>query len=88
MHDLRCREVVELVTDFLEGSLVVERRDLFERHMAMCTWCQTYLDQMRRTLSMVGQLREEDVPPALVHSLSLAFRAELSGSDSADETGG
>ena len=76
MHDVRCREVVELVTDFLEGRMAVDRRDLFERHMAMCTWCQTYLDQMRHTLTVVGSLREDDVPAPLLDSLALAFTAE------------
>lgn len=42
--------------------------------MAMCTWCQTYLDQMRYTLSMVGYLREDDVPAPLVDSLALSSR--------------
>ena len=76
MHDMTCREVVEVVTDFLEGRLAVDRRDVFERHMAMCTWCQTYLAQMRETLSVAGRLRDEDVPDPLVESLALAFRAE------------
>ncbi len=75
-HDITCREVVEVVTDFLEGQLPVERRDLFERHMAMCTWCQDYLHQMRDTLATVGRLREDDVPDPLVESLALVFRAE------------
>jgi hypothetical protein len=75
VHDVKCREVVELVTDFLEGTLPIDRRDLFERHMAMCTWCQIYLDQVRETLSVVGHLREDDVPAELVDSLALAFRA-------------
>lgn len=75
-QDVTCREVVELVTDFLEGTLAVERRDVFERHIAMCTWCETYLYQMRHTLIVVGCLREDDVPAPVVDSLALAFRAE------------
>lgn len=79
MEDVSCREVVELVTDFLEGTLAVDRRDVFERHIAMCTWCETYLYQMRHTLIVLGSLREEDVPAPLVDSLALAFRAERRG---------
>lgn len=74
VHDIRCREVVELVTEFLEGVLAVDRRDVFERHIAMCTWCETYLYQMRHTLIVVGCLREDDVPAPLLDSLALAFR--------------
>jgi len=76
MEDVSCREVVELVTDFLEGTLAIDRRDVFERHVAMCTWGETYLYQMRHTLIVLGGLREDDVPGPLVDSLALAFRAE------------
>lgn len=71
--------MVELVTDFLEGALAVDRRDVFERHLAMCTWCQTYLDQMRTSLEITGRIREDEVPPELVDSLAAAFRLERSG---------
>jgi predicted anti-sigma-YlaC factor YlaD len=79
VHDVRCREVVELVTDFLEGALARDRRDVFERHLAMCAWCQTYMDQMRVTLEVTGRIREDEVPPELVDSLAAAFRLERSG---------
>lgn len=85
VHDVTCREVVELVTDFLEGRLAVDRRDLFERHMAMCTWCQSYLDQMRHTLTVVGYLREDDVPAPLVDSLVLVFAAEQTGESTPEQ---
>ncbi|MDQ2707304.1 MAG: zf-HC2 domain-containing protein [Actinomycetota bacterium] len=78
VHDVTCREVVELLTDFLEGSLPVDRQDLLERHLAMCTWCETYLDQLRHNLTVLGQLREDDVPAAMVDSLAHAFRAGIS----------
>ena len=75
-HDIRCRELVEVITDFLEGRLAVGDRDLVERHLAMCTWCQTYLEQMRQTLAIAGSLREVDVPAVLLDSLALAFQAQ------------
>jgi anti-sigma factor RsiW len=74
-HDIRCRDVVEVITDFLEGQLEVDQRDLFERHLAMCTWCQSYLDQMRHTMAAVGRLRHDDVPPPLLDALTRAFQA-------------
>jgi anti-sigma factor RsiW len=77
-HDIRCREVVEVITDYLEGTLPPPVRDVFERHLAMCTWCRDYLDQMRRTVSVMGRLREDDVPAEVVDALALAFRSERS----------
>ena len=74
-HDITCREFVEVVTDLLESQLPVGERDLVERHLAMCTWCQTYTDQMRETVTHVARLREEEVAPQIVRSLTAAFRA-------------
>jgi anti-sigma factor RsiW len=75
-HDVRCREFVELITDLLEGALAVEERDVVERHLAMCTWCQTYVDQMRDTLTVLGRLGADGVPVQLVEALTGAFRLE------------
>lgn len=75
-HDITCRELVEVVTDFLEGAMPADERDVVERHLAMCTWCQTYLDQMQHTLTVVGRLREDEVPAAMLDALAHAFRAQ------------
>jgi anti-sigma factor RsiW len=82
-HDITCRELVEVITDFLEGALPVEERDLVERHLAMCTWCETYLDQMQHTLAVVGRLREDEVPSPILDALAHAFRAHRARPDDA-----
>lgn len=74
-HDITCREFVEVVTDLLESQLRVDERDLVERHLAMCTWCQTYTDQMRATVAQVARVRADEVAPEIVRSLTAAFRA-------------
>ena len=74
-HDITCREFVEVVTDLMESQLPVAERDLVERHLAMCTWCQTYTDQMRESVAQVARLREDEVAPELVRSLTATFRA-------------
>jgi anti-sigma factor RsiW len=63
VREITCQELVELVTDYLEDRLPVERRLLFEEHLAFCTWCVTYLDQMRQTIQIAGTLREDDLDP-------------------------
>jgi anti-sigma factor RsiW len=73
-RDLTCRELVELVTEYLEGGLSTAERERFEEHLGFCDWCVTYLDQMRQTLTAVGRLREEDISPELERSLLDAFR--------------
>jgi anti-sigma factor RsiW len=74
-HDITCRQFVEVVTDLLESQLPVAERDLVERHLAMCTWCQTYTDQMRETVAQVARVREDEVAPDLVRSLTAVFSA-------------
>jgi predicted anti-sigma-YlaC factor YlaD len=58
---ITCREVVELVTDYLEGSLSAEIRVQLDRHLAECDGCSAYLDQMRQTIRLTGQFREESL---------------------------
>lgn len=74
VRELTCRELVEVVTDYLEGRMPAERRLLFEEHVAFCSWCQTYLDQMRHTIRATGTLREEDLGADTRDRLLDAFR--------------
>ncbi len=71
---LSCRELVELVSDYLEGALSIGDRMRFEAHIESCDGCTAYLDQMRRTIALTGRLREEDVEPAALGELLAAFR--------------
>jgi len=63
VREITCQQLVELVTEYLEERLPVEERLLFEEHLAFCTWCVTYLDQMRQTIQVAGTLREDDLDP-------------------------
>jgi RNA polymerase sigma-70 factor, ECF subfamily len=59
---LSCRELVELVTDYLEGRLPEAERRRFEEHLGGCDGCTAYVEQFRRTITTVGALSEDDVP--------------------------
>jgi anti-sigma factor RsiW len=71
---ITCREVVELVSAYLEGALPSEEVELFEQHLNFCDGCDVYVDQMRRTVAAVGQIREEDLPADVRDRLLAAFR--------------
>ena len=71
---LSCQELVELVTDYLEGTLPRRQRRRFEQHISGCDACTTYLDQMRATIELTGRLRAEDVDPKAEAELLAAFR--------------
>ena len=73
-EDLSCQELVELVTDYLEGALTPELHERFEGHIAHCSGCQTYLAQMRATISATGTLTPESISPEAESALLDAFR--------------
>jgi anti-sigma factor RsiW len=53
---MRCKEFVELVTDYLDGALAAADKLRFEAHLEHCPWCGRYFEQMRVTISVVGRL--------------------------------
>jgi predicted anti-sigma-YlaC factor YlaD len=59
--ELTCQELVELVTDYLEGVMPASERARFERHLVGCTGCRNYLDQMEQTIRALGSLTEADI---------------------------
>jgi anti-sigma factor RsiW len=71
---ISCQEVVEVVTDYLEGRLSPEDAAIFEAHLAICDGCQWYLDQMRITIDTVGRIEDADVPAELRNTVLAAFR--------------
>jgi anti-sigma factor RsiW len=71
---LSCRELVELVTAYLEGALSIADRMRFENHLTACDGCSTYVQQMRRTIELTGTLRVDDVSREAESALLHAFR--------------
>lgn len=72
---IACRELVELVTAYLDGDLDPEERALVDAHLRECDGCTTYLEQVRATVAATHALPAERVPPALLARLLDAFRA-------------
>lgn len=63
--ELPCQQVVEMVTDYLEGALPATERRRFEAHLSGCPHCTEYLVQMRETIRLTGRLTPEDLTPAM-----------------------
>jgi anti-sigma factor RsiW len=74
-EELTCRELVEIVTDYLEGAMEPGERIRFEKHIVFCDGCAVYVEQMRDTIRLAGTLREEDVPDDAREALLEAFRS-------------
>jgi predicted anti-sigma-YlaC factor YlaD len=74
VDELSCKELVELVTEYLEGTLSPHLRAAFDEHLAICEGCRAYLEQMQLTIHVVGTLTEESIPPPAKAELLHAFR--------------
>ena len=71
---ITCQELVELVTDYLEGALDDDKRARFEEHLSACSGCNDYLEQMRLTIRVAGQLTEDSLEPTATEALLDVFR--------------
>jgi anti-sigma factor RsiW len=74
-----CKELVEVITEYLEGTMPAQDRARFERHLAECDGCQAYLDQMRETIAALGSLPAESISPEMERRLLDAFRGWREG---------
>jgi predicted anti-sigma-YlaC factor YlaD len=72
---ITCREVVEIVGDYLGGVLEPADHARFEQHLHACTWCMDYLDNLRDTIELTGQLgTPAPVEPGVKQALLESFR--------------
>ena len=73
VEQLSCQELVELVTDYLEGELPEDQRRRFDQHLATCDGCYAYVDQIRQTIRVTGELAD-GLSPEAEQALLGAFR--------------
>jgi len=71
---LTCRELIEIITEYLEGAMPPAERIRFEDHVKGCTGCTRYLAQMRFTVETLGEIGLENIEPAAKSELMAAFR--------------
>jgi anti-sigma factor RsiW len=75
--------MVELITDYLEGALPRSKRRRFEAHLQGCEHCTEYLAEMRATIAATGELREEDLTPAMREEFAAVFERWLTAEQGA-----
>jgi anti-sigma factor RsiW len=71
---MTCQELVEVVTDYLDGALPESDRARFELHLGECSYCVTYIEQMRTTVSVLGRLDQRSIDPVALDRLLEEFR--------------
>ena len=76
---LTCRELTEVVTDYLEGVMGANDRARFDAHPELCEGCVNYVSQMRQTIRAVGELDPAEVEESVPDAVLAAFRAWRAG---------
>lgn len=64
-----CRDVTEMTTEYLEGTLPLHRRVAMRFHLSICSMCRRYMRQVRQTIGLLGILPPEPVPEAVENRL-------------------
>jgi len=75
-EDLACKELVELITAYLDGELPEHDRVRLEDHLARCDGCRSYLEQMRATIELIGVLTEDQIPAEGKQELFRAWKEQ------------
>jgi len=60
VEHVTCRELVEILTDYLEGALDPAGRVEIERHIVICRGCSNYVEQMRSTIDLLGRIAADE----------------------------
>ena len=71
---MACRELVDAITAYLDGTLAPADRRRFDAHLAECPYCTDYLAQMKATIQELGRLDETELSPDTREQLLAAFR--------------
>jgi predicted anti-sigma-YlaC factor YlaD len=74
-----CQELAEFLTDYLEGVLTAAEHASFDRHLAGCSNCTLYVEQMRVTIAVTGRIAADEIPLAVREDLLHAYRAWADG---------
>jgi anti-sigma factor RsiW len=74
-EDITCKEIVEIVSDYVEGLLGPDEREAVELHLNLCDGCADYLEQLRVAIAVTGELPADALSPEVEEELCLAFRS-------------
>lgn len=74
LPEMPCQELVEVITEYLEGGLSATDRIRFEAHLDECGPCRRYVEQLKAVAAGARRLRPEDIPPDTREALLAAFR--------------
>jgi len=73
---IECREIAELLGEYLEGTLPRQTLELLEWHIEGCAPCVAFVNTYRGTINAARKLREVDIPPELKKRLLAVLRTQ------------
>jgi len=72
--EMACKELVGVLTNYLDGSLAPNDRRRLEAHLDECPYCVNYVEQMKETIDAMGGVRLESLAPERQEEVLEAFR--------------
>lgn len=73
---LKCRDVAEGASSYIDGEISWWRRLQFKLHLSMCRHCQRYVDQMAAMVNLLRASPKEPPAPEVLESVVEHFRSQ------------
>lgn len=77
---MTCRELIDVLDDYLDGALPDDLRADLERHLADCAPCRAYLSTYRKTRDLGAAATRAEMPADMRDRLRRFLRNTLRGS--------
>ncbi len=66
---MTCKEVIEVLADYLEATLASDLARELEEHLRSCAPCQAYLNTYRKTADLTGEAGRVEMPEEMKRHL-------------------
>ena len=73
---IECRQIADLLGDYLDGTLPKSTRELLEWHIEGCPPCVAFVNTYRGTINAAAKLKEVQVPAELKKRLLAVLRSQ------------
>ena len=75
---MQCKQLIQLVTDYLEGTIAEAEREQMEAHAGECKWCGRYIEQTRQVINALAELDPQSGDSEAWANALAAFREHQS----------
>ena len=75
-HEIECRQIAELLGDYLDGTLPSHTRQLIDFHIDGCPPCVAFINTYRGTMSATRNLADVAIPSELKKRLLAVLKSD------------